>query len=1165
MRRSRVGREKSSLERGPAHRSPAAPERHGQPVAPRVRDQLEPLFGHSFESVRIHADDAANESAREMQASAYTVGQDVFFARDQFDPETPYGFHLLAHELAHTVQQRGSSGPAIELGFDEAPSEGEARNAADSVLAGEIVSIPAGQSSAAIVAREAEAAKLTESQKAAQIVGQFPFLAHMFPGWATTLGSSGLQGVKTDGTTTLTRGVDLSSSGGSLSTRRHVETDKDHSMTTERKVGYADGAAYVESMSGGKSLAEDGTKIADEKKRKISAGADSLGYEASTSSTRDTVTKTSAKGASYKDGKAEVSYERGRDFKLDDDHQMGSKTGVKAGSDGASLSRSSSSRIKNVDTGGVDSTSTSKGVGYSKDKGLNANYSSEKTTEVDGKKFTSGNAFTGSKDGVGFTRSKSTTETGADGKETTTSNSTAVNLGKDGLKLARDTTDAKGNKTSMTAGGDMSFDKNGNPTKIKADAGVTRNGKSVSFSGGYEVSATDPKLVDGSYVVNWERKFSAGGKASAKGVGASGSHESSEFGSKSFKTEAEAKAFKENAASKLPSRAHDPNTVEGAMYLDVGEMRGSGDKTKAGLSASASFSGGGGIGGGVEKSDTSGTEVRRVSPTVFELTKMAGDRTAGNFNMKNFAIGMTAHGAEDETSQTTVSVDISTPQGKLAFETFMKTGMPTVGAKLVSTSRVSGSEHGKTVSIAGVHEHDRTSRTEDELRYDKNGKLERYSGGATETITTKMPWEKEGSHNNSGVRFDAYERNDKDSYYTLTGNVDAQDPAQSMRRLAEITSSSEGDGQVAGKSSGKWGIEVDITPEMVEKFLNTETDAKARQHGIFDQTARNELRQALDAAGTDSDARKKALAAYFAEDGFNGKAIKEMRASLFGVRNQWDFGMTYADRVGNKLGNFDYDLTLEGDKNFQGSAARRDLEGKIESFQNAVKANPAAAGSLHGSIRETLKEVQRQRGEVGDTKRYTDMPQELRERQVARLDGYIAKLQTLAEQSGTAFTEHDAVEFDAKAAEEAKGKKGKKKKAAEPDPATLAGLRVEMGRADKIIKDKKASYQQNSDLISYKSLHFRRSTEVTEDEFKAGWQEFKALSSSGQTFREAAFRIEPAANEARSHFIESVDDPEQAQTAAAAAHSQLNALRDNWSQAAAKSDAAWSALSRITE
>ena len=77
----------------------------GQPLEDELRAWLEPHFGHDFSRVRIHRDQAAEESARQLAARAYAVGRDVVFAAGQYAPRTGPGKELLAHELAHTLQQ----------------------------------------------------------------------------------------------------------------------------------------------------------------------------------------------------------------------------------------------------------------------------------------------------------------------------------------------------------------------------------------------------------------------------------------------------------------------------------------------------------------------------------------------------------------------------------------------------------------------------------------------------------------------------------------------------------------------------------------------------------------------------------------------------------------------------------------------------------------------------------------------------------------------------------------------------------------------------------------------------------------------------------------------------------------------------------------------------
>ena len=81
----------------------------GQPLDPGVRADMEARLGHDFGDVRVHHDTRAEESARAVNAHAYTVGPNIVFQRDRYDPSSETGRVTLAHELTHVIQQR--SGP----------------------------------------------------------------------------------------------------------------------------------------------------------------------------------------------------------------------------------------------------------------------------------------------------------------------------------------------------------------------------------------------------------------------------------------------------------------------------------------------------------------------------------------------------------------------------------------------------------------------------------------------------------------------------------------------------------------------------------------------------------------------------------------------------------------------------------------------------------------------------------------------------------------------------------------------------------------------------------------------------------------------------------------------------------------------------------------------
>jgi hypothetical protein len=81
----------------------------GLPLDANTRSFMEPRFGHDFSRVRVHTDARASESARAVNALAYTVGRNVVFEAGHYAPDTGEGRRLLAHELTHVMQQNGTA------------------------------------------------------------------------------------------------------------------------------------------------------------------------------------------------------------------------------------------------------------------------------------------------------------------------------------------------------------------------------------------------------------------------------------------------------------------------------------------------------------------------------------------------------------------------------------------------------------------------------------------------------------------------------------------------------------------------------------------------------------------------------------------------------------------------------------------------------------------------------------------------------------------------------------------------------------------------------------------------------------------------------------------------------------------------------------------------
>ncbi|MFJ8109187.1 DUF4157 domain-containing protein [Streptomyces sp. NPDC096132] len=153
----------------------------GQSLGGDVRSDMEARLGADFSDVRVHTGDAAHESAKSVGAHAYTVGNNVVFQRDAYDPSSHAGRTTLAHELTHVIQQRsgpvdGTTAPGgIRVSDPSDRYEREAGANAERVMSAPAPAAPtvegaaAAPGSSAVVQREAE----QEDEEPADVQGLF--------------------------------------------------------------------------------------------------------------------------------------------------------------------------------------------------------------------------------------------------------------------------------------------------------------------------------------------------------------------------------------------------------------------------------------------------------------------------------------------------------------------------------------------------------------------------------------------------------------------------------------------------------------------------------------------------------------------------------------------------------------------------------------------------------------------------------------------------------------------------------------------------------------------------------------------------------------------------------------------------------------------------------
>jgi hypothetical protein len=113
----------------------------GAPLLPRERAQFECAFGCDLSQIRIHTDAAAAAAAGAIDARAFTIGRDIFFADGAFEPRTRAGRTVIAHEIAHALQdlrrvEVGQIDAAVEMTTPGDPAEREADAAAATIAVG---------------------------------------------------------------------------------------------------------------------------------------------------------------------------------------------------------------------------------------------------------------------------------------------------------------------------------------------------------------------------------------------------------------------------------------------------------------------------------------------------------------------------------------------------------------------------------------------------------------------------------------------------------------------------------------------------------------------------------------------------------------------------------------------------------------------------------------------------------------------------------------------------------------------------------------------------------------------------------------------------------------------------------------------------------------------
>ena len=654
-------------------------------------------------------------------------------------------------------------------------------------------------------------------------------------------------------------------------------------------------------------------------------------------------------------------------------------------------------------------------------------------------------------------------EFGEDVKKTNESK-TNVDVNLKGVEAGKDVSHITAGGTKVGAGVHGSVDWDGNTNVVGSMTFETRSGLSISPSVGHsdQADASDPQYIEGvGFVVTY--KLSAtdnygvgGGKSLGGGTSASVNvgHSEAKYrsGSRIFKKFEEANAFRDNVRRETQQSIYTPppTSVVGAMQIPVGESRGGGTAKANTIGGSLSYGSGlGDLGYSHVSTTNEEVSVMRTGPTTVDVTRTFSEDTTKDPKIGGFGFSNTKGKSEETGRAVTYTFDLATPNGAAAFQRWVsQPDAPGAGAtnKRTKTFRQANAhdDYGFPVKFSASWK----DRKWESKEQDEAGNVtETFGGGQDRDTRTGRIAEALGDkEQHANAQIEATLKNGQESYaarFTVSGK-------SGDSNLEELGKMFMGARHDAGDSSGYWLLTAQIDPLVVKEL---ERNSKAFRN-----------------AKTPAD-RMRIYSDYARE---NGARMLAGQVREGGKPLAWN-------------------LELPGDPNFPGATGRAQLEEKQKAHRAQLGTNHTSGAAVAEDAKQTVAKLKERRAAVADKKRYTDLPDELRQEQVNLVEDHIAKFEGVRSQSESLAMRNDPNEdvssIRARVAEEdrpptgkapakpAKAKPAKAKPAkAKPAKAKAAAKRPAKAPApdaDKTATDAKLSPDQReirrlSDRIALK-------------------------------------------------------------------------------------------------
>ena len=525
---------------------------------------------------------------------------------------------------------------------------------------------------------------------------------------------------------------------------------------------------------------------------------------------------------------------------------------------------------------------------------------------------------------------------------------------------------------------------------LSAQTSVSVGGVMVSKGGGFEVSAKvvpPPRGQKGPWRVVWSRRLDESGGAGVQGgtmgVQAGKTESTTKHGEVPFATEAEAQAFAEQGATYISMATPAPRDASMARTMAVGETRGesTADKTTGGLTAA---SGAASASASVSHTASKGYQVARVGKDQFQVTLSVGELRAAGGNIGAPLVSFGIDGSVDENETLTIAVDLSTPKGAETYDDLIEHRRLRRGMNVVARSWSQTERSGKKMDMPLVHSKVE-SVVERQVLESGGHKTESAKGSEVEALTVgAFGWET--GHHRADAGLKVIEKDDQERAYLVEASVDSTDGRLSHEALAQATGTYT-DVQRAHRSSGKWSIGAEVSEADMDAFVKIATSDRFQRGelgmraGVADDLARA-LKQAKS-----SDERREALARFTADGG--PRALEVIEHRIGEARGEPDF-------------HFEHDLGLAGDANFTGTAGRLALAeemGELRARFEQAAGDPAALREVATACSRLEAREGGRRTAIADRERYTDLPDQLRGRELMRSDGTLSQIAALRKQA----------------------------------------------------------------------------------------------------------------------------------------------------------------------